>query len=66
MLNFDPPGDNIEILKADSCGQWVDRIPIYTYNVYIYLPGSKIIVFIMVNVYNVCQLLSVISRLEHY
>lgn len=66
MLNFDPPGDNIEILKADSCGQWVDRIPIYTYNVYIYLPGSKIIVFIMVNVYNVCQLLSVKSRLEHY
>lgn len=66
MLNFDPPGDNIEILKADSCGQWVDRIPIYTYNVYIYLPGSKIIVFIMVNVYTVCQLLSVISRLEHY
>lgn len=66
MLNFDPPGDNIEILKADSCGQWVDRIPIYTYNVYIYLPGSKIIVVRMVNVYNVCQLLSVISRLEHY
>lgn len=66
MLNFDPPGDNIEILKADSCGQWVDRIPIYTYNVYIYLRGSKIIVVRMVNVYNVCQLLSVISRLEHY
>lgn len=68
MLNFDPSGDNIEILKADSCGQWVDRIPVYTLTmyIYIYLPGSKIIVVRMVNVYTVCQLLSVISRLEHY
>lgn len=37
MLNFDPPGDNIEILKADSCGQWVDRIPVYTLTMYIYI-----------------------------
>lgn len=43
MLNFDPSGDNIEILKADSCGQWVDRIPVYTLTmyIYIYLPAQK-------------------------
>lgn len=66
MLNFDPPGDHIEILKADGCGHWVDRIPVYTLTMYMYLNGSKIIVSRMVNVYYVCKVLSVISRLEHY